>query len=57
MHKVPGDCGDYLCYVWTRYMKTSSHLVPKNVYGMIYLLIAIGLSPDGSNTHLHTNNA
>ena len=23
---------------------------------MIYLLTAIGLSPGGSNTHLHTNN-
>jgi len=23
---------------------------------MIYLLTAIGLSPSGSNTHLHTNN-
>ena len=25
-------------------------------YDMIYLLTAIGLSPGGSNTHLHTNN-
>jgi len=25
-------------------------------YDMIYLLTAFGLSPCGSNTHLHTNN-
>ena len=27
-----------------------------NSYDMIYMLTAIGLSPGGSNTHLHTNN-
>jgi len=26
------------------------------IYDTIYLLTAIGLSPGGSNTHLHTNN-
>jgi len=26
------------------------------IYDMIYLLTAIGLSPGGRSTHLHTNN-
>jgi hypothetical protein len=29
---------------------------PRHRYDMMYLLTAIGLSPGGSSTHLHTNN-
>jgi len=40
------------------YIVREKSVLPSHCYDndMIYLLTAIGLSPGGSSTHLHTNN-
>ena len=40
----------------SRITRNANSIAPGIDDDMIYLLTAIGLSPGGSNTHLHTNN-
>jgi Ca2+/H+ antiporter len=44
------------CEDGTECFETSAHKIQTPGNDMIYLLTAIGLSPGGSSTHLHTNN-
>jgi len=56
-------CDDQNCWYRNEYrtlhlqMTSLQRLIQRRLrYILIYLLTAIGLSPGGSSTHLHTNN-